>query len=575
MMSVINFNTANMTLRQLLGNGLTYHVPLFQRDYSWTQDEWEDLWQDIVNTLNGAEPAHYMGYLVLQTQDQKRFNIIDGQQCLTTLSLLALAVLKCLDDLAQRNIQPEDNRRRAEQLRNSFIGYLDPVTLVPQTKLTLNRNNDAFYRDRLVPLQPLPQRGLRSSEHVLRRGFEWFYSRVTEEYAIHQDGAHLARFLSDVADKLFFTVITVNDELNAFKVFETLNARGIRLSPTDLLKNHLFSVIYQSGAHETEIEALERRWNRMIDQLGSESFPAFLRTHWNSRERLVRESELFKVIRQVTPDRGQVFDLLRRMELDAPVYAALANPEDRLWTDPQRRYVRELRMFSVRQPWSLLLAAYRTFDEKDFTEILRAVSIVSFRYNVIGNMLTHEQERVYNDIAQRISKGGLKQSSDVIRALAPVYVDDETFRNAFANKVLRTTSSRNRQVARYILFMLEEQISNNHYDMDNPAYSLEHILPENSSDGWEHFDNEPIDEWIYRLGNLTLLETSLNRLAGNKPFGEKKPVYMQSAIRLTREVAEQNENWTVDRLAERQRRMARLATAIWRLPQMDARQRST
>ena len=102
-MSVINFNTANMTLRQLLGNGLTYHVPLFQRDYSWTQDEWEDLWQDILNPLNGTEPAHYMGYLVLQTQDQKRFNIIDGQQRLTTLSLLALAVLKCLDDLAQRN----------------------------------------------------------------------------------------------------------------------------------------------------------------------------------------------------------------------------------------------------------------------------------------------------------------------------------------------------------------------------------------------------------------------------------------------------------------------------------------
>jgi Protein of unknown function (DUF1524). len=186
-------------------------------------------------------------------------------------------------------------------------------------------------------------------------------------------------------------------------------------------------------------------------------------------------------------------------------------------------------------------------------------------------MLTHEQERVYNDIAQRISNGELRQSSDAIRALAPVYVDDETFRNAFANKVLRTTSSRNRQVARYILFMLEEQISNNHYDMDNPAYSLEHILPENSSDGWEHFDDEPIDEWIYRLGNLTLLEASLNRQAGNKPFSEKKSVYMQSAIQLTREVAEQNENWTVDRLAERQRRMARLATAIWRLPQMDVR----
>ncbi len=571
-MSVINFNTANMTLRQLLGNGLTYHVPLFQRDYSWTQDEWEDLWQDIQNTLNGSEPAHYMGYLVLQTQDQKRFDIIDGQQRLTTLSLLALAVLKALEDLAQRAIQPEDNRRRAEQLRNSFIGYLDPVTLVPQTKLTLNRNNDAFYRDRLVPLQQLPQRGLRSSEHLLRRGFEWFYRRVSEEYAVRKDGAILAKFLSDIADKLFFTVITVNDELNAFKVFETLNARGVRLSPTDLLKNHLFSIVYREGTHETEIAALERRWNRMVDQLGSESFPAFLRAHWNSRERLVRESELFKVIRSVTPNKAKVFDLLRRMEDDVAVYAALANPEDRLWTEAQRQYVRELRMFSVRQPWSLLLAAYRVFDEEGFTSILRAVSIVSFRYNVISNMLTHEQERVYNEIAQLITSGELKQSTDAIRSLSPVYVDDETFRTAFATKVLRTTSSRNKQVARYILFMIESQMSHAHYDIDNPEYSLEHVLPENPIDGWEHFEHEQIDEWIYRLGNLTLLEASLNRTAGNKPFNDKRIVYAQSHFRITREIAEQNEEWTVERLAERQRRMARLATDIWRLAQMDARQ---
>lgn len=174
-------------------------------------------------------------------------------------------------------------------------------------------------------------------------------------------------------------------------------------------------------------------------------------------KKLVRESELFKVIRAATPNKGRVFELLRYMEEDVPVYAALANPEDRLWTETQREYVRELRMFSVRQPWPLLLAAYRSLDEEGFTSVLRAVSIVSFRYNVISNMLTHEQERVYNDIARRITSGEITHSSEVIRALAPIYVDDETFRNGFAVKVLRTTSSRNRQVARYILSMIETQ----------------------------------------------------------------------------------------------------------------------
>jgi len=570
-MSAINFNTTNTTLRQLLGNGLTYRVPLFQRDYSWTQDEWEDLWQDIQSTLTGSEPVHYMGYLVLQTQDQKNFDIIDGQQRLTTLSLLALAVLKALGDFVNRNIQPENNRRRAEQLRNSFIGYLDPVTLVPRTKLTLNRNNDAFYRDRLVPLQKLPLRGLRSSEHLLRKGFEWFGKQVADAYAARKDGAVLAQFLSDVADHLFFTVITVTDELNAFKVFETLNARGVRLSPTDLLKNYLFSVVHREGAHETEIQALKRRWNRMMDQLGSESFPAFLRAHWNSRERLVRESELFKTLRAATRDKGQVFEQVRRMEEDVPVYVALANPEDRLWTESQRHYVRELRMFSVRQPWPLLLAAYRQFDEAGFTDVLRAASIVSFRYNVIGNLATNEQERVYNDLARRIAGGALTGPAEVVRALAPIYVDDDNFRSAFAEKTLRTTSARNKQVARYILFALEHRLSGKHYDADNLGYSLEHILPENPTDGWGSFTDAQLDEAVYRLGNFTLMESALNREIGNQSFREKKQHYRHSAFQITREVAAQNEDWTLDRVAERQRWMARQATGIWRLSQLNAR----
>lgn len=75
-MASINFNTANQTFRQLVGNGLTYHVPRFQRDYSWTEKEWDDLWQDILGVVTGAEPAHYMGYLVLQTADNKVKNLI-------------------------------------------------------------------------------------------------------------------------------------------------------------------------------------------------------------------------------------------------------------------------------------------------------------------------------------------------------------------------------------------------------------------------------------------------------------------------------------------------------------------
>src|SRR6056297_734576 len=162
-MSAINFNTANQTYRQLMGNGLVYRVPRFQRDYSWTDQEWDDLWVDIQELLSPeGEPAHYMGYLVLQSHNNKAFDIIDGQQRITTLSLFVLALLNNLKKLIDEGVDPENNQKRADQLRNSFIGYLDPVSLVPTSKLTLNRNNDSFYQNYIVPLQKLPNRNLKA-----------------------------------------------------------------------------------------------------------------------------------------------------------------------------------------------------------------------------------------------------------------------------------------------------------------------------------------------------------------------------------------------------------------------------
>ena len=182
-MANMNFNTANKTLRQLLSNGLSYKVPWFQRDYSWTEEEWDDLWQDILEiTASKDESAHYMGYVVLQSKDNEHFDIIDGQQRLTTISLLVLAVLKNLHEIDTDDLENENNQKRIEQLRSIFIGFLDPVTLVPKSKLELNRNNDSFYQNYLVPLEDIPQRGLKNSEKLIKKSFEFFYSVIKKHF---------------------------------------------------------------------------------------------------------------------------------------------------------------------------------------------------------------------------------------------------------------------------------------------------------------------------------------------------------------------------------------------------------
>ena len=563
----MNFNTTNNTFRQLMGSGLSYRVPLFQGDYSWGPDEWDDLWQDLVALFDDApEPVHYMGYLVLQSADNRAFDIIDGQQRMTTLSLLMLAAVSHLSDLAAPDDPGDPETRRAEQLRASYLGYLDPVTLVSRSKLTLNRHNDSFYQHYLVPLERLPQRGLNASEHLLRCAFLWFKERLKTR--TEDDGTAVASFVDGAVDRLFFTVITVTDELNAFKVFETLNARGVRLSATDLLKNYLFSVVARGDAHESEIDALERRWEDIVGLLGSESLPEFLRVYWNSRNRLVRKVDLFKTIRSVIDDRGSAFALVRDLDRQARVYAALRNPNDGSWSGEERAGLSQLLMFNVRQPLALLLAAFDRFSEQDrpgFARLLRAIVVVSIRYNVICGRQSNEQESVYNQIAVGISEQRVSDSRAAIAQLRPVYPEDTEFRAAFTDKTLRTTSSRNRKVARFVLFQIERQASASSFDFESASYDIEHVLPEHPGEDWQQFDDRQRDACTYRLGNLTLLTSGHNRDAGNAGYAAKRSIDHGSEFAITRKLAEHYDTWTPDKIRSRQAWMARQATGIWRI----------
>lgn len=570
-MAATNFKTENNTFRKLIGNGLTYRIPRFQRDYSWTDEEWEDLWLDLVGTLQpGGEAAHYMGYLVLQSADDRTFEVIDGQQRLTTVSLIVLAVLKNMQRLVDTGNDADANRQRIDQIRQTYVGYLDPVTLVSRPKLTLNRNNNSYYQDYLVPMGHLPQRGFRASEHLLRKAFDWFDRRVAEwlKDSKGNEGRRLAQFVEDMSDRLFFTVITVTDELNAYKVFETLNARGVRLSATDLLKNYLFSVLDRGNQNEHELHNLEERWEAMVGRLQSENFPDFLRVHWNSRRAFARQAELFKTIRGQVSTREAVFQLLRDMEQDLDTYLALSSPEASDWPQDIKGFASTLRTFNVRQPYPLLLAARRVFDASDFAGLMRACVVISMRFNVICGYSSGEQERIYNAVSERVAKEEIKNLGAALAAMPSIYPSDAAFRAAFAEKTIRTTQSRNNRVVRYILCALEKHLSGQDYNFTSDNFNIEHVLPQSPQAGWEAFSNEEADALTYRLGNMTLMGSGANKDLGNAAYAAKRAVFEQSSFAITAKLAADHAEWTPERIAAHQNWMAAQATAIWRIAQM-------
>src|SRR3990172_2166058 len=139
-------NTRTTNFLELVGNGKIYRVPPYQRDYSWEEEQWEDLWNDIVELRENSEDRHYMGALVVEGKSDREFLIIDGQQRMATLSILSLAVIGRLQKLVRNGIEAIPNEQRSKELRNRFIGEKDPASLIETSKLFLNETDNAFYQ---------------------------------------------------------------------------------------------------------------------------------------------------------------------------------------------------------------------------------------------------------------------------------------------------------------------------------------------------------------------------------------------------------------------------------------------
>lgn len=558
-------NTRTTNFLELFGNGRIYRVPAYQRDYSWEEEQWEDLWNDIFELRGQVDDRHYMGALVVEGKSDREFLIIDGQQRLATLSLLALAAIAKLRAMADSGTDSAGNRERSSALRSRFIGEKDPASLIESSKLFLNETDDAFYQDYLVQLRrPLNPRGLPKSNRLLWECFSYYQAQLDQVTDFAADGIAVAELLSEtVGRQLMFILITVEDDINAYTVFETLNARGLELTTTDLLKNYLFSRVQVAA----DLQALQRRWRSLIATVRQERFPEFLRYHLLCEQPKIRSERLFKLVRERAKTPQEVFVLLDALEGRAELFAALSDPNHGYWVESAdaKPFIRELNLFRVRQVTPLLFAAWEQFSKEDFTRLLKLVSIISFRYSVVSSLNTNSLEPVYHQSAKAVLDGAASNPAAVFERLKPIYVDDGKFEQDFALLVLDTAGQR-RKLAKYMLARLEQDVSGRACDPDTDPATIEHILPENPLDDWaEHFPREHWDESVYRLGNLTLLEPAANRRVGNLSYAAKLGAYSHSSYVLSRRVSEiAPEHWTLDLLDSRQRELASRAVHLWR-----------
>lgn len=553
-------DTSTVSLSDIIGNGKIYQVPSYQRDYSWKQDHWEDLWADILTVVDGGN-VHYMGSIVLQNKGSKNYSVIDGQQRLSTLTLVVLATIKLLQELIDRDLDKTNNIERVSLLSKKFLGDKDPGSLTYSAKLSLNENNNSFFQTHLMVFRnPINERTLKDSDRLLWQGYNFFLNKIRNHFSGNENGEAMANFLNkQVAERMMFIQIVVEDELSAYTVFETLNSRGVSLTVTDLLKNYLFSL-----SSTVDLKHIKEKWKRIVDAIGLDNFPVFLRHYWISKNKLIRQDYLFRAMKDVIKTSMQVIDLLDELERNAELYNALSNSSDPFWIGnrEQKKRIKEIELFRERQALPLLLAAYTHLSPEEFTKVLRIVSIITFRYTIIGGLHTNLKENIYNIAAVKISSGQIVRASETAHEVRQLYTSDVDFKNDFSTSTIST--KRNKKLIRYILFEIENQLSGTDTDYEDSPASIEHILPENSGAEWE--ENFPIsiqEAFVYRIGNYTLLEEDKNRICGTRPFNEKKEIYQTSQYHITREV--NASEWNPNTLDRRQVRLATTATAVWRL----------
>ncbi len=558
MASFMLMEPTNQTFQELIGNGVKYQVPRFQRDYAWDQEQWEDLWSDI--EMLTEEQFHYMGYIVLQRKTQHDFEVIDGQQRLVTLSLVILAAMKNIQRLVDKKSEPAENKERLRVLTDRYIGSKNPISLKVDSKLSLNRNNSTHFKAICTNLETPNRRGQTHTNKLLHHCFKFF-----EKQSMGTTGQAIAEFIERVSSGMVFTKIVVQDDLNAYKVFETLNARGVQLSTPDLLKNYIFSVVTKNNdVPDEELNELDENWSEIVSQLGEGSFTDFIRYHHNFQAPLVTKKDLFASIRKLAATPEKAYRYLHSLSEYAPVYACLLNPHDAWWAEQReayravKKYLEGFELFNIRQPFTVLMVAFHKFTADEFVLLAKYLYILAIRYNVICHLSPSEQESVYNQIAMKIYTEEYKRTSHVKNSelFKKLYPSDEAFLSAF--EFHKMPSRRSAKKIRFLLAEIEVYLGHATNYLNT---TLEHVCPYNPEENWHEYFGNGINDIQDRLGNVVLLEKDELRRAS---FEDKKKAYLATHYPLAQKAATYSE-WNLQNLNDYQAWLSKHAVETWKV----------
>ncbi len=604
-----DYEVHRRSIGSLLDEIHAYKIPSYQRSYSWDVDNAVRLFEDIAKTAEAPSGSpsstNLLGAMVVVPQESgsPKFEVVDGQQRLATIALILCAIRSCLYKFKGNELP---GTRPA--LDNAVATIDNILNIKPgEPRIELGNDDSVLFRDimstdthdyvgrcrdLLVKYKNSKKRILDSNallinnyrvlseraEKMLAKLDKSFDNKKPDEFS--EAANELSRHISqNLVKRNHFAFIVVYNRYSAYKIFATFNSQGQKLMDADLIKSHLLSTTKSQGAHER----MERRWREIFDER-LEDHDRFLYESTSSRhpsgrynDKPITTENLYEIVESAVRNAKEAERYIEHLNEDAKIVKQMDYPED---LPEDEKYEKTQSIFYLMQLLGAryirvpMLAAGRKWSlgSYEFQTLADCLLTFFFKFKFINDGTAEDVRSIANRVTKKLEGDAslsemiylILVNEDVAGTPLP-RIAEAKFAENFKGKMFKLTP----KAAKYILLSMEIYLNREKpHPYPKHAFELEHILPKNHQK-WddsaflgENPEDEDINKYKNRLGNLTLLPRKWNRGMGAKRFAEKLQDprgYGSSDIKLNEQYLNQYGEWTADVLEERENRLCDLA----------------
>lgn len=532
------------------GSSIFLEVPRYQRGYAWNTDNIDDMLSDLQSVPKGT---FFFGTLILHIRpgSESTFDLIDGQQRMTSITIMLSVIRDLLKELGHVN----ESFQIHQHISTKPLGGETTHRLIPCAEL---KENDFFAQfvqnENIVELEPVNV----SQKHVAKNK-KYFTTWIEDNF--NSASSEFAKQILDLAVKMIqskIILIKVEHAEDAYKIFESVNARGVDLSVADLLKNYLLTHIRETGPNEDPAAESWLKIQKTVEGLEMPiTMPKFVRYSWISRYQFDSEKNMYRGIRDKVPA-AKCENFLSQLSEDVSLLNKIISCDiDNSITsrfNECNKVLSNIRLTGTTQFLSFALSLMRNANRlkiKKPDKILSKVESFIFRYNAVCNLPSNKVERTFSRAGRSLEHLTFSNDDELVRdrdkiihdlntTLSRLNPTSELFLEKFSDMAYKTSPSQ-KSVIRRVFSIINSELGTGELTFET---NIEHILPQKPQ-SWG-LTLEDISDYVDNIGNLTLIQKQLNSKMGNKPFSEKLPLLKSSEIKVNSTVEEflEDGQWT-------------------------------